>query len=101
MNRTQEPSAVLGGATHNPTSMRMRRASYTRDGLWEISLVVQRLRLHASTAGGRGSIPGQETKISQSTWFGYKKKKRKNVSCLPGFGILSSLVDLEIDPLLT
>ena len=39
--------------------------------------MVQRLRLHASTAGDRGSIPGQETKILQATWFSHKKKKKK------------------------
>ena len=31
------------------------------------SLSVQRLRLHASTAGGPGSIPGQGTKILHAT----------------------------------
>ena len=30
---------------------------------WGISLVVQWLRLHASTSGGKGSILGWETKI--------------------------------------
>ena len=32
------------------------------------SLVVQWLRLHASTAGGMGSIPGWRTKIPHVTW---------------------------------
>ena len=39
------------------------------------SLVVQWLRLHASSAGGVGSIPVWETKIPHATWHGQKKKK--------------------------
>ena len=39
------------------------------------SLVVQWLRLHASTAGGAGSIPGWGTKIPHALWYGKKKKK--------------------------
>ena len=35
--------------------------------LCEISLVVQWLRLHTPNAGGRGSIPGQGTKILHAT----------------------------------
>ena len=61
--------------------------------------MVQKLRLHASTAGGRGSIPGQEIRFHRL--HGSATKKKKKVSCLPGFEILSSLVDLEIGPLLT
>ena len=37
------------------------------------SLVVQWLQLHASTAGGRGSVPGQGTKIPHATWRGLNK----------------------------
>ena len=37
-------------------------------------LAVQWLRLHISTAGSMGSIPGQETKILQVAW---PKKERK------------------------
>ena len=44
-----------------------------------ISLVVQWLRLHASTAEGLGSIPGQGTKIPHAVWYGQKKKKMKVV----------------------
>ena len=40
------------------------------------SLVVQRLRLHASTAGGTGSISGRGTKIPQATWCGQKQKQK-------------------------
>ena len=39
------------------------------------SLVVQWLGLHALTAEGPGSIPGQGTKIPQATGCGEKKKK--------------------------
>ena len=41
------------------------------------SLVVQWLRLHASTAGGGGSIPGQGTKIPHALGHGQKKKKKR------------------------
>ena len=43
-----------------------------------ISLVVQWLRLHTSTAGGLGFLPGQETKIPQATWYGNKIKQTNN-----------------------
>ena len=49
------------------------------------SLVVQWLGLHALTAKGPGSIPGQGTKIPRAVRCGQKKekkKKRKN-QCLP------------------
>ena len=36
--------------------------------------MVQWLGLHASTAGGPGSIPGQRTKVPQAAWRGLKKK---------------------------
>ena len=41
------------------------------------SLVVQRLRLCTSTAGGTGSIPDQGTKIPHAAQRGKKKKKKK------------------------
>ena len=43
------------------------------------SLVAQWLRLHTSTAGGAGSIPGRGTKISHAVQHSQKilKKKRK------------------------
>ena len=44
------------------------------------SLVVQWLGLHASTAGGMGSIPGQGTKILYATQHGQKKKKNKQIN---------------------
>ena len=46
--------------------------------------MAQRLRLHASTAGGAGSTPGQRTKIPQAVWRGQYikifKKEGKSVS---------------------
>ena len=53
---------------------------------WSIlgtSLAVQWLRLHASTAGGMGSIPGGGTKIPQATGHGQKINNNNNKSfCL-------------------
>ena len=43
-----------------------------------ISLVVQRLRLQASNAGGVGSIPGQGTKILHAVQCGQIKKNNNN-----------------------
>ena len=37
--------------------------------------MVQLLRLHAPNAGGRGSIPGQGTKILFAAQYGQEKKK--------------------------
>ena len=42
-----------------------------------VSLVVQWLRLHASNAGGMGSIPGQGTKIPHASRPKKKKLKKK------------------------
>ena len=39
------------------------------------SLVVQRLKLHASTAQGTGSVPGRGTKIMHAAQHSQKKKK--------------------------
>ena len=41
------------------------------------SLVVQWLGLHASTAGGMGSIPCPGSKILHVTWPGQKEKKKE------------------------
>ena len=41
------------------------------------SLVVQQLRLWASTAGGRGSIAGQGTKIPHAVQYGQNVKQNK------------------------
>ena len=43
------------------------------------SLVVQWLRLHASTAGDTGSIPGGGTKILHAAQCGKTNKQTKNV----------------------
>ena len=43
------------------------------------SLVVQRLGLSASKAGGSGSIPGQLTKIPHAVWYSQKKKKKSSL----------------------
>ena len=40
-------------------------------------MAVQWLELHASTAGGTGSIPAQGTKISQALWPHQKKEKEE------------------------
>ena len=48
------------------------------------SLVVQWLRLHASTAGGRGFIPGQKAKILSAMWHGQKQKTTKTEMMLYG-----------------
>ena len=36
------------------------------------------LRLHASNAGGAGSIPGRGTKIPHAVWCGQKKNNNNN-----------------------
>ena len=41
------------------------------------SLAVQWLRLHASTTGSMGSIPGRRAKIAHAAGRGQKKKKKK------------------------
>ena len=40
------------------------------------SLAVQWLRLHASTSGGAGLIPGRGTRIPHAAQSGQKKKKK-------------------------
>ena len=50
------------------------------------SLGVQWLGLHAVTAKGPGSIPGQGTKIPHATWCGQKKnrlRKKKELYSYP------------------
>ena len=42
------------------------------------SLVVQWLRLCSFTAGGKGSTPGQGTKIPRGTWSSHNKKTITN-----------------------
>ena len=43
-----------------------------KDLLAGISLMIEWLRLHASNAGGAGSIPGQGTKIPHAMGHGQK-----------------------------
>ena len=50
-------------------------------GISGTSLAVQWLRLHASTAGGVGLIPGWGTKIPHAMWR-KKKKKKSEHQCL-------------------
>ena len=45
------------------------------------SLAILWLRLHASNAGGMGSIPGRRNKIPQATQHKKKKQKRKKRRC--------------------
>ena len=44
------------------------------------SLVVQQLRLHASTAGGMGSIPGQGTEIPHTMGCGQNKRTNEQTT---------------------
>ena len=50
------------------------------ENLWETSLVVQWLRLRASSVGGRGSNPTRETKIPHAI----QHAKKKNFFFLKG-----------------
>ena len=43
-----------------------------------ISLAFQWLRLHASKAGDKSSIPGLGPQILHAEWYSLKKKKYKN-----------------------
>ena len=63
-----------------------------KDQVLVTSLVVQRLGLWASTAGGRFE-PGQETKILHAMWHSQKKKKSSN--CLLSSSVFE-LNDLKI-----
>ena len=47
--------------------------------------MVQWLRLHDSTAGSTGLIPGQGTKILQAAWHSQRKKKKKERKKLEGW----------------
>ena len=64
---------------------------FSKASLWETasqnnspqgtSLAVQWLRLHPSTAGGTGSIPGWGTKIPQASQRDQKKIRTKQILC--------------------
>ena len=53
-----------------------------------ISLVVQCLRLRASTAGGGGSIPGGELRSHMQNGVAKKKKKRRIIGEFPGSSVV-------------
>ena len=68
------------------------------------SLVVQWLRLHASTAGGVGSLPRWRTKIPH-VWCGQKKSSTKNrfgdgmeTGVVLGMGPRERWGGLKVDP---
>ena len=52
---------------------------YFKETILGASLTVQWLRLHTSTAGGTGSIPGWGMKIPHAAQP-KKKKKKENIS---------------------
>ena len=56
-----------------------------------VSLLAQWLRLHASTSGGTGSIPGQVTKILHATQRGQQNLKQKQEGGLHGDGMVLCL----------
>ena len=60
------------------------------------SLAVQWVRLHASTAGGTGSIPGWGAKIAASYAVQPKKKKKRNENICLYYCFLLNLACLNI-----
>ena len=59
--------------------------------------MVQWLRLHTSTAGGTGSIPGWGTKILYATWRSQKNKEFGKVRVRGlGFGIRNEFCQLSL-----
>ena len=61
------------------------------------SLAVQWLRLHAPTAGGAGSIPGQGTKILHAAPCGQKKtKKREKIYHGNAFSLLYFISNTQV-----
>ena len=70
----------MAGGTHGAWQ-ETKLAVGGRQGLTKVkgswtSLAVQWLGIHASTAGGTGSIPGRGTKILRSGQCSQKKKKK-------------------------
>ena len=57
----QDPLGSKSGACHGP------KTSFSKMNEENSLVVVQWLGLHAFTAGGRGSVPCQETKILYAT----------------------------------
>ena len=68
------PQSLQRGS-HSPKEKRSLQTEEQK----RTSLVVQWLRLQASTAGGVGSIPGQETKIPHAAQSSQKQNKQKPV----------------------
>ena len=64
--------------------------------MWTLgtSLLVQWLRLCASSVGGPGSNPGQGTKISHAAQHSQKIKKKKKKSMDSGAKFLDSVRDI-------
>ena len=75
LGRVWERNNVAGKARCRHATGNSEQASDTLKCLGGTSLVVQWLRLWASTAGGTGSILGQRTKIPHAARCGQKKKK--------------------------
>lgn len=62
----RDKSGAWGGHTH-PGICKVTRTP----------LAIQRLRVGASTSGGRGLAPGQRTKISHAEWPKQQQNKTK------------------------
>lgn len=83
--RRMRPEHPGWGSTHSPGLQCL-----TQSGLPGASLGVQRLRFCAPTAGGPGSIPGQETRpcrpqlkvphTADKTWHGQRKTNKNQKS---------------------
>ena len=56
-----------------------------------VALLVQWLRLHASTSGDTGSVPGQGTEILHATQRGQQNLKQKQEGGLHGEGMVLCL----------
>ena len=71
----KQPPLTTTRENSHITTKAQRNQEKRKESLPGTSLVVQRLRFHVSTAGDMGLIPGQGTKILQTTQHGEKKKK--------------------------
>ena len=79
---------------HAATKTRRNQINNVKKKKWAYwaSLVVQRLRLHASTVGGTGSIPGWGTKILHAAWCSQKKKNELIKQSLFVLGLIVELM---------
>lgn len=76
------PSGAWGGKFNHFWNKRKKlKATETKKDSRGTSLVVQRLGLCVSTAGGTRSNPGSGTKISEAAASGQRNKKRKLKQC--------------------